>query len=220
VKRMTDRISPRRFLASSGVDDWRLLWGGGYASVLYRTGSFAVGLALVQEIGELAGAANHYPDIDLRPDLVTVRLTSHDIDGLSNRDLRLAQAISGAARELGVSADPTAVQHVQVAIDAIVTADVRPFWRAVLGYDEVRDSVLIDPTRRGPSFWFQDMDAPRSLRNRIHIDVYVPHDQAEARVAAALAAGGHLVSDANAPNWWTLADAEGNEVDLAIWLAE
>jgi 4a-hydroxytetrahydrobiopterin dehydratase len=123
-------------------------------------------------------------------------------------------------RELGVSADPVAVQHVQVAIDAMATADVRPFWSAVLGYDEVRDAVLIDPTGRGPSFGFQDMDAPRPQRNRIHIDVYVPHDQAEARVAAALAAGGRMVSDAHAPDWWTLADAEGNEVDLAAWLAE
>jgi 4a-hydroxytetrahydrobiopterin dehydratase len=47
--------------------------------------------------------------------------------------------------------------------------------------------------------------------------VYLPVDQAEARIAAELAAGGHLVSDANAPEWWTLADAEGNEVDVAPW---
>lgn len=220
VTRMTDRLSPRQFLASPGVEDWCLLWGGGYASVVYRTGSFAVGLALVLAIGELAGAANHHPNIDLRPELVAVRLSSHDIGGLTERDLRLARQISAAARELDVSADPTAAQHVQVAIDAMVIADVRPFWRAVLGYDEVRDAVLIDPTGRGPSLWFQDMDVPRPQRNRIHIDVYVPHDQAEARVAAALAAGGRMVSNAHAPAWWTLADDEGNEVDLATWLSE
>ena len=46
----------------------------------------------------------------------------------------------------------------------------------------------------------------------------VPHDQAEARVAAAIAAGGHLVTDEWAPAWWTLADAEGNEVDVATWM--
>jgi 4a-hydroxytetrahydrobiopterin dehydratase len=59
------------------------------------------------------------------------------------------------------------------------------------------------------------MDAPRPQRNRIHVDLWVPHDQAEARVAAAIAARGQLVSDAHAPEWWTLADAEGNEVDIA-----
>ena len=92
-----------------------------------------------------------------------------------------------------------------------------PFWRAVLGYLEVGDEDLLDPHLEGPPFWFQQMDKPRPQRNRIHIDVYVPHDQAEARVAAAIAAGGRLVSDEHAPDWWTLADAEGNEVDVAPW---
>lgn len=76
---------------------------------------------------------------------------------------------------------------------------------------------VLDPHRCGPPFAFQQLDAPRPQRNRIYIDVYVPRDQAEGRIAAALAAGGHIVSDTRAPHWWTLADAEGNEVDLAIW---
>ena len=87
----------------------------------------------------------------------------------------------------------------------------------MLGYDEAGDEDLLDPHRRLPSFWFQQMDAPRTERNRIHIDVYLPHDQVEGRIAAALAVGGRIVSDANAPGWWTLANSEGNEVDLAIW---
>ena len=47
-------------------------------------------------------------------------------------------------------------------------------------------------------------------------DLYVPADQAQARIAAALAAGGTVVRD-NGPQWWTLADPEGNEVDIAPW---
>ena len=31
-------------------------------------------------------------------------------------------------------------------------------------------------------------------------------------------AGGRLVSDKHAPSWWTLADAEGNEADVATWV--
>ena len=87
----------------------------------------------------------------------------------------------------------------------------------MLGYEKVGDEDVVDPDLQGPPFWFQQMDAPRPQRNRIHIDLYLPADQAEARVAAALAAGGHVVSDENAPGWWTLADAEGNEVDVASW---
>jgi len=219
VERVTDRIIGRQFLDSAGVEDWRVLWGGGWACAYFRTGSFRVGVALVAAIGDLAAAADHHPDIDLRPAGLTVRLLTDEVAGLSNRDVELARQISGAARELGVPSDPAAVQHVQVAIDAFVTTEVMPFWRAVLGYEHIHDGVvLLGALRRGPSFLFQQMDTPRPQRNRIHIDVYLPPDEVEQRIAAALAAGGHMVSDANAPYWWTLADAEGNEVDLAIWM--
>jgi 4a-hydroxytetrahydrobiopterin dehydratase len=156
--------------------------------------------------------------VDLRYAGVTVRLMTHSVEGLSELDVMLAREISAAARGLGVPADPTAVQTVQVAIDALVGAEVMPFWRAVLCYKAVGDEDLVDPRGRGPSLWFQEMDAPRPQRDRIHIDVSVPHDQAEARIAAAIAAGGRVISDDHAPAWWTLADAEGNEVDVATWM--
>jgi 4a-hydroxytetrahydrobiopterin dehydratase len=174
----------------------------------------------VHAISELAGLDDHHPDVDLRREGVIVRLITiaHDHYGLSARDVELARRISAVARELGLPADPSAVQTVQVTIDALVGPEVMPFWRAVLGYQNRVDSPdedLIDPLGRGASFWFQQMDAPRPQRNRIHIDVWVPHDRAEARVAAALAAGGHLVTDEHAPSWWVLADAEGNEACVA-----
>jgi 4a-hydroxytetrahydrobiopterin dehydratase len=214
---MTERLTTQEFEAAGGVGDWRVLWGAGFACALFRTGSFAAGVALVQSIGELAGAAAYHPDVDLRPDSVTVRLFTPPVEGLTSRDVEMARRISAAAAALGAAADPAAVQYIQVAIDALVIPEVRPFWHAVLGYDEVGDADLLDPHRRLPSFWFQQMDAPRTQRNRIHIDLYLPRDQVEARIAAALAAGGHIASDANAPGWWTLADSEGNEVDLAVW---
>ena len=211
---MSERISPQRFHEF----DWRVVRDDACAHFL--TDSFAAGVVLVDAIGRLADAADHHPDVDLRSDGVTVRLRTTTPDRFSRpseKDVELARQISAAARELGLSVDPTALQNVQGAIDALVIPDVLPFWRAVLGYEQVGGEDLIDPRFQGPPFWFQQMDAPRPKRNRIHIDVYVPNDQAEARVAAAHAAGGHLVSDANAPEWWTLADAEGNEVDVAPW---
>jgi 4a-hydroxytetrahydrobiopterin dehydratase len=207
---MSETIAPRRFHEF----DWRVVRNDACAH--FRTGSFAAGVAFVDAIGRLADVTDHHPDVDLRSEGVTVRLRT-DSGRLGEREVALAQQISAAARELDVSVDPTSLQIVQIAIDAMVIPDVMPFWRAVLGYRRVDDEDLIDPLFQGPSVWFQQMDAPRPQRNRIHIDVYVPHDQAEARVAAALAAGGHMVNDENAPGWWTLADAEGNEVDVAPW---
>jgi 4a-hydroxytetrahydrobiopterin dehydratase len=208
---MGETVTPKQFHEV----DWRVVRNDACTHV--RTGSFAAGLALVDAIGRLADAANHSPDVDIRSDGVTVRLRSGSGGRLSDRDVALARQISAAASELDLPIDLSGMQSIQVAIDALVIPDVLPFWRAVLGYQEVDDEDLIDPRFQGPPFWFQQMDAPRPQRNRIHIDVYVPHDQAEARVAAALAAGGHLVSDENAPEWWTLADAEGNEADVAPW---
>lgn len=213
---MIERITPRQFHEAVGVGDWRVVFGG--ACAYFRTGSFAAGVALVDAIGGLVGAGDNRPEVDLRSESVTVRLMTYEGGGLSERDVEMARRISAAAGELDVPADPAAVQTVQVAIDALVGPRVMPFWRAVLGYRELGDEDLIDPRGSGPSFWFQEMDAPRPQRNRIHIDVSVPHDQAEARIAAALTAGGHLVSDEYAPAWWTLADAEGNEVDVATWM--
>jgi len=222
VRGMTERITMRQFHEAAGVEDWRVLGEG--ACTYFRTGSFAAGARLVHAISELARLDDHHPDVDLRYEGVTVRLITitQDYYGLSQRDLELARQISAVARELGFPADPSAVQTVQGTIDALVGAQVIPFWRAVLGYRD-RDQGgedLMDPRARGAPFWFQKMDAPRPQRNRIHIDVWVPHDQAEARVAAAIAAGGRLVTDKYAPTWWTLADAEGNEADVCTWQAQ
>ncbi len=204
---MTEQISPKQFHEAAGVEDWRMLYDGAYA--YFRTGLFAAGARLVQAISELAGLEDHHPDVDVRYGGVTVCLITltHDDYGMSECDL-------------GLLADPSAVQTVQVTIDALVGPEVLPFWCAVLDYQDRADSPedLIDPRSRGSSFWFQQMAAPRQQRNRIHVDVWVPHDLAEARVAAAIAAGDHLVSDEHAPAWWTLADAEGNEFDVATWM--
>jgi 4a-hydroxytetrahydrobiopterin dehydratase len=210
-------ITPRQFHEADGLQDWRLVAGG--ACAYFRTGSLPAGARLVQVITELADPDGLRPDVDLRHEGVTVRLPLlQPLDyGVSDGDVGLARRISAAARELGLPADPSAVQTLQVSIDALVRPDVSPFWRAVLGGYVDRDGPedLVDPRRRLPAFYFQQMDAPRPQRNRIHIDVWVPHDQAEARVAAAIAAGGHLVTDENAPSWWVLADAEGNEACVA-----
>jgi 4a-hydroxytetrahydrobiopterin dehydratase len=207
---MSGSIAPSHFHEVG----WRVL---AYAECThFRTGSLAEGAALVEAICELAGTASRQTDVDLRSKGVTVRLQRDASGELTEADLVLAGAISRAARELGLLVDLTGLQTFQIAIDALVIPDVMPFWEAVLGYEHFTDA-LIDPDFEGPTFWFQQMDAPRPQRNRIHIDLYLPEDQARARIDAAVAAGGRIVYDAHAPGWWTLADPEGNEVDVAPW---
>jgi len=219
---MTEPITARQFHFSSGVGDWRVADGG--ACAYFRTGSFATGARFVQAVSELPDLDGHPPDVDLRPDGVFVRLftTAPAPDGLSSRDVEMARLISSAAQQLGLTAEPSEVQNVVVTIDALDISTVLPFWRAVLGYDDRGDSgpveELNDRHRRKPVVCFQQMDAPRPQRNRIHLDVWLPHDQAEPRVAAAVAAGGRLVSEEMAPSWWVLADPEGNEACVATWI--
>lgn len=195
---------------------WRVILGHLYAT--FTTGTFARGLTLVDRIGALAEKADHHPDVLLRYPAVRVVLVSHDVGGLTERDVALAGQVSALADELGITGEPGAGQATEIGIDALDIPEVRPFWRAVLGYrDEGAD--LVDPAGVGPRVWFQQMDAPRPQRNRIHLDVTVPHDVAEARVAAAIDAGGHLISDGRAPAFWVLADAEGNEACVCTWQA-
>ena len=109
---------------------------------------------------------------------------------------------------------------IEIGIDAMDIARIRPFWQAVLGYVDERPeraNGLVDPLGQGPAVWFQQMDAPRPQRNRIHFDVSVPHDEAHQRIAATVAAGGTLVYDAEAPAFWVLADPEGNEACITTW---
>jgi 4a-hydroxytetrahydrobiopterin dehydratase len=216
---MADKISPKEFQESEGVEDWRVVGDGACAH--FRTGSLAAAARLVEAISQLPGVDDQRPDVDVRRDGVTVRLITitDDYYGTSRRDIELARQISAVARALGLSTDPAAVQSVLVIPGATVPADIMPFWRAVLGYEPRRDSPnedLVDPHDRGPSFWFEQMREPRpDGGGAIHVAVWVPYEQAEGRIAAALAAGGRMVRDEFAPSWWTLADPAGNEADIA-----
>lgn len=212
-------ITPRDFEQANGLEDWRVLGEG--ACVYFRTGSFAESARLVQRIGEIEGLDDHPPAVDIRERGVTVRLVSASAEhfGMTERDVEVAQRITRVARDLGFSADPSKLQYLLVIPGAPDIGGVMPFWRAVLGYDPRPDSPdedLVDPQDHGPAFWFESMDEPRpGGGGAIHVAIWVPHDQAETRVAAALAAGGRIVRDDFVPSWWTLADAAGNEADIA-----
>lgn len=216
---MSDYISGQQFLESQGVEDWRVVSDG--ACAFFPTATFATSATFVQAIADLAGVEAHRPAVDIRNDGVTVRLITiaEDNYGMSERDIVLARQVSAAARSLGLTSDPQRVQSVLIVPGAGDIAAVMPFWQAVLGYERRPDSPaedLIDPRDRGPAFWFETMNEMRGDGGgAIHFAVWVAPEVAEARVAAALAAGGRIVRDFAAPAWWTLADAAGNECDVA-----
>jgi 4a-hydroxytetrahydrobiopterin dehydratase len=208
-------LSADDFAALDGLEDWRFVLDAIHAD--FATGSFPAAASLVSAIADAAEAAQHHPDIDVRyPDRVRVVLTTHAAGGLTSRDADLAREISALASRARATSAPTAPQAVEIAIDTMDADRIRPFWAAVLGYREAGGS-LVDPLRIGPPVWFQQMDEPRPDRDRFHIDVSVPHDAADARMAAALDAGGALVTDRFARSWWVLADADGNEACVCTW---
>jgi 4a-hydroxytetrahydrobiopterin dehydratase len=210
------RTTARAFHDAEGVEDWRILFSGAHA--FYRIGSFAEGARFVAAIAAAAGAVGHFPDVDLRPEGVTVRTASGEYGALSERDVELCRRISAAARTLQLEPDPSQVQVVGIAVAQDSGSDVGPFWAAALGYRSLgANEDVVDRHRRNPHVSFQQLKPPRPGRGRTHIDVSVPADQAEARVAAALAAGGRLADDTHAPDWWTLASPDNHKVDIAAW---
>jgi len=217
--RSNDYISVAEFRESEGTRDWPVLSDG--ATTFFRTASLAESARLVQAIAGLEGAEDHPPFIDVRPDGVTVRLLTMADDwwGMSGRDVELARRISAAAAGLGLQPDGTVVQSVEpIVIGANDIKKVMPFWLALMGYEVRADSPnedIVDPRRRGPGVWFEQLEGPRTERNRMHVAVWVPYEQAQDRVDAAVAAGGKVIFDDYAPAWWTLADPEGNEADVA-----
>ncbi|MFE9203058.1 4a-hydroxytetrahydrobiopterin dehydratase [Micromonospora sp. NPDC007230] len=207
-----------RQIADEGLAGWTYLLGGLQTRIATET--FAAGLAVVDAIGAAAERMDHHPDLDLRYTHVDVRLWSHDVGGVTARDVRLARAISAIAADAGVTLDHTGVSRLELALDTPAVAGVLPFWQAVLAVahrsgpglgDELRD-----PAGPLPTVWFQQSGSEES-RQRWHPDVWVDPAEVAPRIEAALAAGGTLVSDENAPRFWVLADPDGNRVCLCTW---
>lgn len=180
--------------------------------------------AASQAITHLAAELDRVGQARIRVEIgggrVTLVLRPTAGEPLTAADIEVALDLSRRLTDLGLTPTGTPpVQVLEIAIDALDIAAVRAFWRAALDYrDSDSRNRLEDPRGQGPDVWFQQLEHPREQRNRIHLDVNVPHDVAEIRVAAALAAGGRLVSDDHAPAWWVLADPEGNEACISCWL--
>lgn len=201
-----------RDIDDADLPDWRMLLATLRAR--FDTGDFATALRLANGIGDAAEAADHHPDLDLRYGHLDVRLSSHDVGGVTQRDVRLARTISDLARTAGATAVLDGLQAVEIGLDIDDLDAVKPFWACVLGLQDAGLDELADPHGAHPSLWFQETT---QTSQRWHFDVRVPPEQVQARLAAALAAGGTLVTDAFAPAFWVIADARGNKACLTTW---
>ena len=205
-------------IADEGLDGWANLAGGLQTRI--RTRSFAAGLSVLNAIGAAAEELNHHPDLDLRYTHLDVRLSSHDVRGITARDIRLARRISSIAADAGVDLGCESLSRLELALDTPAYSAILPFWAAVLAMkdqtDAGYDDELRDPYDALPVLWFQ-ASGSEEPRQRWHPDVWVDPAQVQPRIDAALAAGGALVSDDQAPSFWVLADAEGNRVCLCTW---
>ncbi len=220
---MTQRIPASEFHPRFPLPDWQIMRHR--IEALFIADSFPIAAEFVGEVALAAELARHHPDIDLRPPgRIRVGLTTHDVGGLSEADAQLAATISSLAGERRLGVESTSLSILDIAIDALDIDLVRPFWVAALDYREgpppepngkVED--LVDPLGLGPDMWFQQMDSARPQRNRVHLDLRVPASEAESRIAAAIAAGGRLLSAAHAQAFWVLADPEGNELCICTW---
>jgi 4a-hydroxytetrahydrobiopterin dehydratase len=204
----------RAFLAAEGIAEWAVLHGG--PTAVFRTSSLADAAALAQAIAAVPGLDGTTTQINLLAEQVTVRLT-REVWKIEESHIALARAISAAARAHGAAADRAAIHEVQVAISAKPDAIDLGFWRAVLGYAPMQGDNAIDPLGNSSTVWMQELDAEKPLRHAMHIDVSVPREQAEVRLAAAVAAGGVIVDASHAPSYWILADRSGNKVCIAAW---
>jgi 4a-hydroxytetrahydrobiopterin dehydratase len=204
---------PFQQVAEAAPPGWVLL----FDRIVTRipTKDFATGLALVDRIGAAAEAANHHPDVDLRYTAVEVRLTSHDAGGVTERDLDLARTISALAADAGLTPSAGGLAHLELGLDSPDSAAIAPFWAAVFGMT-TREEEVVDQAGRLPTIWFQ-RSGIQEPRQRWHHDLWVDPAEVQPRIDAAVAAGGSLVSDAEAPSFWVLADPEGNRMCLCTW---
>lgn len=215
----TDGVLTSSQIIDADIQDWRQL--AGPIRARFTTDDFAQALAFVNAIGEAAELSHQSPDITLTKTGVTVTLGSHDVGGVSDRDIALARKISTIAAEAGLVADTSSLMQTEFALDTNSSDRVSAFYTALLGGEPAgvhAGGDLIDPTGQMNSLlWWQTprhdsrFPLPESaVPQSWHLDVWVSHDEAEERIAAALAAGGHLVSDKAAPSYWVLEDPDGN----------
>ncbi|GAB3592845.1 hypothetical protein GCM10027446_14230 [Angustibacter peucedani] len=222
-------------IAAADLADWRLLAQGLHARYLVE--DFAAGARFVAAVAATADPGGHHPRVTVGDGFVDLKAIStdavyrdgegveHVVEWVTQRDVDLARQVTEVAAELGLRADPRSVTGIELALDTVRSGAVADFWAVLLtGTTSSRgrgslDDGIRDATERLPGLWFQETDEHETPRQRFHLDVWVPPEVADERIAAAVAAGGTVVDDSEAPSFTVLADADGNRACVCTSLA-
>ena len=217
-------------IAEADLTDWRKLAQGLHAR--YVVDDFGSGVRFLAAVGEAGDAVRHHPRVRMGQAYVDLELVTDDaiyrdddgteyvVEWPTQQDVDLARRITDIAAGLGLTADPASVSEVELGLDTARSATIAPVWAALLTgdadsqgrgspSDEVRDATV-----RVPNLWFGD--EPDATAQRFHVEVYVPAEVAEQRIAAAVAAGGTVVDDSQAPGLVVIADQDGNRGVLCV----
>jgi len=213
-------------VAEAGLTDWRKLAQGLHAR--YVVDDFGTGARFVTAVGEAGDQLGHHPRVSIGKGHVDLELvsddavyrdeegTEHVVEWVTQQDVDLARRITEIAADHGIAADPGSVSEIEIGLDTARSATIAPVWAALLTgsaesqgrgspSDEIRDA-----TGRIPNLWFGDSDEHETPGQRFHVEVYVAPEVAQARIAAAVAAGGTVVDDSDAPSLTVIADQDGN----------
>jgi 4a-hydroxytetrahydrobiopterin dehydratase len=219
-------------IAEANLADWRKLAQGLHAR--YVVDDFGAAARFVAAVGEAGDALGHYPRVSIGNGHVELELvsgdaiyrdeedTEHVVEWVTQQDVDLARRITEIAADHELDADPGSVTEIELGLDTARSATIAPVWAALLTgdaesqgrgtpSDEIRDA-----TGRVPNLWFGNADEHDTSRQRFHVEVYVAPEVAAQRIAAAVAAGGTVVDDSDAPSLTVIADQDGNRGVLCV----
>lgn len=219
-------------IADARLTDWRKLAQGLHAR--YLVDDFGAGVRFAAAVGEAGDALGHHPSVSMGKGYVDLKLvspdaiyrddqgTEHVVEWVTQQDVDLARRITEIAADQKIAADPASVSVVELGLDTASSATIAPVWAALLtgnpesqGHGSPSDEIR-DATGRVPNLWFGDADEQDAPRQRFHVEVYVAAEVAEQRIAAAIAAGGTVVDDSEAPSLTVIADPDGNTGVLCV----
>ena len=217
-------------IARADLTEWRKLAQGLHARY---PADFGAAARFVTTIGEAGDEIGHHPKVSIGPGYVDLKLSSDDaiyreddgtehvVEWVTQQDVELARRITEIAADHGLPADPASVSVVELGLDTPDSAVIAPVWAALMTgdadaqgrgtpSDEIRDA-----GGRVPNLWFGDAQSDMTAQ-RFHVEVYVPLEVREQRIAAAIAAGGTVVDDSESPGLTVIADQDGNRGVLCV----